>query len=267
MATVVKVGGSILRNGADSGLMKAISGLADEGLIVVHGGGPVVTDLCRDLGIEPRFVVSPGGIRSRFTDQQTISAYVMAMKGKINSDIVLSMQKNGVMAFGMSGIDGPSLVAERKKRLLIINEKGRKMFIDGGYTGRIVSVDSTLISSLVSEGFVPVVSPIAASLEHEPLNVDGDRAASALSGALGADRLILLTNVDGVNIDGKTVREISLQELPEIISQVGNGMDRKLIAAREALESGTKEVIIANGNDQDALGNADNSEKRTVIKK
>lgn len=266
MVTVIKVGGSILQNGTDYGLLDSIIKYTGDSKVLVHGGGPVVTDLCRDLGIEPRFIVSPDGIRSRLTDLDTINAYIMAMRGTINSQLVLALQKNGVPAAGISGIDGPTLLAERKKRLVTINEKGRKMFVDGGYTGRIVRTDTGLLQQMVNAGITPVVSPIAMSLEYEPLNVDGDRAASAIAGSLKADRLFLLTNVDGVILDGELMKEIRSSEIPAIMKKVGNGMDKKLMAAGEALAAGCSEVVISNGRTEDPLGVALNTENRTLIK-
>lgn len=256
-----------MSRGAESSLIESIAGFRDDSFALVHGGGPAVTQLCKDLGIEPKFVTSPDGIRSRLTDIETISAYIMAMKGKVNTELVLALQKFGLKSFGISGIDGPTLVAERKKRLLTINERGRKMFIDGGYTGRIVSADPTLMQNLLSGGFTPVVAPIAVSLEKEPLNVDGDRAASAVAGSLKADRLIILTDVDGVKVNGHLVDEIRMADMPEMLKAVGNGMDKKLIAAREAIEAGTGEVIISSGRAENAIRNSFDEGKRTVIRK
>lgn len=267
MKTVVKIGGSLLSSISLDNFVSDLERSMEGPFILVHGGGPEVTELCKRLGIEPKFVVSPSGIRSRLTDSETISAYVMAMKGKINTEIVLAMQRRGMNGFGLSGIDGPTIVAERKKRLLTINERGRKMFIDGGYTGRIISVETKLVNSIMDNGYIPVISPIAASIEHEPLNIDGDRAASAVSGALAADSLILLTNVDGVLVDDEIVANIRLEEIPGYMKKVGYGMDKKLLAAREAIEAGTSEVIISNGLLEDPIGHAINSSQRTVIRK
>lgn len=267
MKTVIKIGGSILGEQGNLSLAGSIAKFDEGELIVIHGGGPAVTSLCRDLGIEPRFIVSPGGIRSRFTDEATMSAFLMAMRGKINTDIVMKLQKLGRKAFGMSGIDGMTILAERKKRLITIDSRGRKVAIDGGYTGRITQVDCTLLNSLLKSGFTPVISPIALSTEFEALNIDGDRASSAISSATKADRLILFTNVDGVRLNDETLNEIALEDLDEIIMKVGHGMDRKLISAKEAIEGGTGEVIIANGTVEGPIRNALSSEKRTVIRK
>lgn len=267
MTTVIKIGGSLLSEGNSQEIIKNVAKFSQDRVILVHGGGPSVTNLCRDLGIEPKFVTSPSGIKSRLTDIRTMQAFIMAMRGKVNSEIVLEMQRHGARSFGMSGIDGPTIIAERKKRLLIVNERGRKMFIDGGYTGRVVHVDPFLMLSLLDSGLTPVISPIAVSQEQEPLNIDGDRAASAIASSIKADRLILLTNVEGVILKDSLVREISYHDLDDFVKEVGNGMDKKLIAAREALEGGAAEVIISNGNLENPIDASVNSDNRTVIRK
>ena len=99
----------------------------------------------------------------------------MVMSGKINKMIVSMLLREGLKSVGLTGIDGIILKAERKKKLIIINDKGRKMAIDGGYTGKISSVDPSLLNTLAIEGYVPVISPVALSEEFDFLNVDGDR--------------------------------------------------------------------------------------------
>ena len=265
MVSVIKAGGSILANGADPELLNKIAAQGPGSSILVHGGGPTVTSLCESLGIVPRFVASPNGIRSRYTDFETMQAFVMAMRGRINNDIVLALQKMGLKAVGISGIDGPTLIAERKRKLLTINEKGRKMAIDGGYTGKIVRTDPSLLNTILESGRTPVVSPIALSTEFESLNVDGDRAAAAIAGSVHADELILLTNVDGVILEGNFVDRISLVEIPAYIEQVGSGMDKKLMAAGEALKGGCRKVIIINGNSSSSASELIESGRGTVI--
>jgi acetylglutamate/LysW-gamma-L-alpha-aminoadipate kinase len=256
-----------MKSGISENLINDIYRRKDEGYIIVHGGGPAVTELCGRLGMDARFVTSPEGIRSRYTDAETMSAYLMAMRGSVNASIVLALQRAGLKSFGMSGIDGPTIMAERKKRLITINEKGRRMFIDGGYTGRILSVDATMILHLLEENMIPVIAPIAVGLEHESLNVDGDRAASAIAREVKASRMIMLTDVDGILSDGRIVDRLDIDQAREILKLTGNGMDKKIISAMESIEAGTHEVIIANGNGERPLTDAINSEKRTVITK
>ena len=105
-------------------------------------------------------------------------SHQMVMSGRINKTIVQMLQKNGINAVGISGVDAKTIQAERKKKLLIINEKGRKQAIDGGYTGKITEINADFIKSLLERGLTPVISPIAISEEGDFLNVDGDRAAA-----------------------------------------------------------------------------------------
>src|ERR687891_1926966 len=174
----VKIGGSVFNDLSPSAIPDLKNLFSKERLILVHGGGREVTDIAVRLGKEQKFVVSPGGVKSRVTDKETAEIYTMVMSGKINKAIVGMLLRSGIKAVGISGIDGGILKAERKKKLVIINEKGRKMVIEGGYTGKITSVDGALVSELVRSGYVPVVSPIALSNELDFLNVDGDRAAA-----------------------------------------------------------------------------------------
>ena len=180
-----------------------------EGVIIVHGGGKEVTKVCEQLGKEPKFVTSPSGIKSRYTDKETAEIFTMVMAGRINKTIVQMLQKNGINAVGLSGIDGKIIQAERKKKLLIVNEKGRKQAIDGGYTGKITEINSNLIQTLLDQGITPVISPIAISEEADFLNVDGDRAAAYVAGKVGADKVLFITNVDGLLMDDKLVTKLT----------------------------------------------------------
>jgi malate dehydrogenase (oxaloacetate-decarboxylating) len=151
-------------------------------VIVVHGGGDEVTEMCKKLGIEPKFVISPEGIRSRYTDRDELEVYVMVMAGKINKLIVTKLNMLGVKAVGISGADGPTLIAERKKRIVIVDERGRKRVIGGGCTGRITYVEVRLLQILLDSGYIVVVAPIAINLsEGTMLNVDGDQVAYAIA--------------------------------------------------------------------------------------
>ena len=109
-----------------------------------------VTKVCKQLGKEPKFVTSPSGIKSRYTDKETAEIFTMVMSGRINKTIVQMLQKNGINAIGLSGVDAKIIQADRKKKLIIINEKGRKQVIDGGYTGKIKAINSEFIKLLLS---------------------------------------------------------------------------------------------------------------------
>ena len=266
MLFVVKIGGSILKEGASSELVSDLKGLlAENKAVLVHGGGAEVTEIAAKLGKEQQFIVSPEGFRSRYTDKETIEIYSMVMAGKINKQIVLALQSQGIPAVGLSGVDGLILKAERKKKLIAVDEKGRKRVIDGGYTGKINEVNADLLRFLLEKGYVPVVTPIAVSEEFEPLNVDGDRTAAFVAGALKADRLILLTDVQGLVLKGKPVQKISAAEVKEVLSSIGQGMSTKVHAALEALNQGVSEVLITSGVEKLPISSALKHECGTVI--
>jgi acetylglutamate/LysW-gamma-L-alpha-aminoadipate kinase len=266
MLLVVKMGGSILKEGASSELVSDLKGLLKENnVILVHGGGAEVTEIAAKLGKEQKFIVSPEGFRSRYTDKDTIEIYSMVMAGKINKQIVLAMQSQGIPAVGLSGLDGLLLKAERKKKLIAVDERGRKRAIDGGYTGKITEVNAALLHFLLEQGYVPVVTPIAISEKFEPLNVDGDRTAAFIAGTLKADRLILLTDVQGLVLKGKAVSRISASEVKENLSSVGHGMSTKVHAALEALNQGVGEVLITSGLEKLPISSALKHKCGTVI--
>ncbi len=263
----IKIGGSVIDNLHPTTISDIKKVVEREGVILVHGGGKEVTKVSEQLGKEPKFIVSPSGIKSRYTDQETVEIFTMVMSGKINKTIVRLLQKNGINAIGLSGVDAKVLQAERKKKLLIINEKGRKQAIDGGYTGKITEVNAKFVKSLLEQGYTPVISPIAISEEYEFLNVDGDRAAAYVAGKVQTDKVLFITNVDGLLMDDKLVTDLSLAEAKEIRPKVGFGMEKKILAATEAIDMGVKEALIANGQKENPISSAIAHENCTVIKK
>jgi acetylglutamate/LysW-gamma-L-alpha-aminoadipate kinase len=189
----------------------------------------------------------------------------MVMSGKLNKAIVQMLLRQDINAVGVAGIDGGILKAERKKKLLVINEKGRKMIIEGGYTGKITSVDASLVSDLVHSGYVPVISPIALSEEFDFLNVDGDRAAAYVAGGIKADKVIFITDVNGLILNEKLVSSMTLDQAKAALPKIGSGMDKKVLACIEALEMGVKEAVIASGQTENPLSTAMTHRNCTVI--
>jgi len=266
MLLVVKMGGSILKEGASSELVSDLKALAKENKIVlVHGGGVEVTEIAAKLGKEQKFIVSPQGFRSRYTDKETMEIFTMVMAGKINTQIVSALQSQRIPAVGLSGLDGSLLKAERKKRLIAVDERGRKKVIDGGYTGKISEVNVDLLGFLLEKSYVPILTPIAMSEEFEPLNVDGDRTAAVIAGVLKADRLVLLTDVEGLVLKGKPIKKITAAEVEEVLSSIGQGMSTKVHAALEALNQGVHEVLITSGSGKQPISSALKHECGTVI--
>ena len=263
----VKIGGSIFNDLSPSTIPDLKNLFSKERLILVHGGGSEVTAIAVRLGKEQKFVVSPGGIKSRVTDKETAEIYTMVMSGKINKAIVKMFLQHGIKAVGISGVDGGLLRASRKKKLIILNDKGRKMTIEGGFTGRINTVDSTLLNILAGSGFLPVVSPIALGEEFEFLNVDGDRAAAYIAAGTGADKVIFLTNVKGLILGGNLVAHLTLDQAKSIIPKIGFGMEKKVFACTEAIQMGVKEAIIGSGTVNDPVSSALTHNNCTVISK
>ncbi len=266
MLFVIKMGGSILKEGASADLVADLKTiLAENKVVLVHGGGAEVTEIASKLGKQQQFIMSPEGFRSRYTDKETIEIYTMVMAGKINKQIVLALQSQGIAAVGLSGLDAKILQAERKKRLIAVDEKGRKRVMDGGYTGKINTVNTDLLQLLLSKCYVPIVTPIAISEECEPLNVDGDRTAAIVAGALKADKLILLTDVQGLMLKGERIPKLGSSEIKEVLPSIGAGMSTKVHAGLEALNEGVGEIIITSGTGKNPISSALKHETGTVI--
>jgi acetylglutamate/LysW-gamma-L-alpha-aminoadipate kinase len=262
---VIKFGGSVL-NELHPSIIEDLRQISrNEKVVLVHGGGNEVTNMATKLGKEQKFIVSPSGIRSRFTDKETAEIYTMVMSGKINKIIVKMMVEAGIKAVGISGIDAGILRAIRKAKLTVLNEKGRKMIVEGGYTGKIQAVETPLLNILTENGYLPVVSPIALSENYEFLNVDGDRAAAYIAGNLKADKVIFLTNVNGLHLDDKLVKNLTASQAKEALPKIGFGMEKKILASTEALMLGAKEVIISSGKVSNPITSAIDHEDCTVI--
>lgn len=248
MLIVTKLGGKLIRGGLPTPFIKDLkANLQKNRFVIVHGGGIEVTDIASKLGKEQRFVISPKGFKSRYTDKETVKIFTMVMAGKTNKEIVTSLITDGIASIGLSGLDGPLLNASRKKKIIILDERGRRRVIDGGYTGQLKKVNTNLLNTLLKKCYIPVIAPIAISKEFEPLNVDGDRVAAYVSGALKADRLILLTDVEGVILEGKVAPKLTSKDVKKTLQTIGPGMITKMYAALEALEMGVEEVIISSG--------------------
>jgi acetylglutamate/LysW-gamma-L-alpha-aminoadipate kinase len=266
MLLVIKMGGSILKEGASNELILDLKEVIKTNQVVlVHGGGTEVTEIASKLGKEQKFIMSPEGFRSRYTDKETIEIYTMVMAGKMNKQIVLALESQGLPAVGLTGLDASILKAERKTRLIVVDERGRKKVIDGGYTGKITQVNTELLKLLLEKGYIPIVTPIALSQDNEPLNVDGDRTAAIVSGALKADKLVLLTDVEGLILKGERVPKISATEVKEVLSKIGGGMSTKVHAGLEALNQGVKEVLVTSGSAKQPITSALNHKVGTVI--
>jgi [amino group carrier protein]-L-2-aminoadipate/L-glutamate 6-kinase len=249
MVLTVKIGDRVIESVLSSRSLQDLkSVVAETPTVLVHGGGGTVTRMAEKLGIEQKFVMSPEGFRSRLTDEETIQVYTMVMAGKINKQIVQRLQQGGIPAVGLSGIDGGLIRAERKKKLVVCDNNGRKRVIDGGYTGKISGINRELLQNLLGAGYVPVIAPIGLSEEFQPLNIDGDRTAAYIAAAVHAKMLLLLTDVDGLSLEGRLVSTLRAAEAKEFLPKIGPGMITKTYAALEAVSMGVQCVKIGKGN-------------------
>jgi acetylglutamate/LysW-gamma-L-alpha-aminoadipate kinase len=262
---VIKIGGSIVE-GLNPSILNDFRLLVEkQKFVIVHGGGRDVTNTANSMGKEQKFITSPAGKRSRYTDKETAMIYTMVMAGKISKNITGMLQSKGISSVGITGIDGETIKANRKEKLMILNEKGRKMVIEGGYTGKVSAVNPKLINCLLDNDYVPIISPVAISDEYEFLNIDGDRAAANVAGALQADIVIFVTNVNGLIMDDQLVSRLSLEEAKTMLPQIGPGMEKKVLACTEALSMGVKKAIIASGSVQNPIMSALENKNCTVI--
>jgi [amino group carrier protein]-L-2-aminoadipate 6-kinase len=245
---VCKIGGSIIA-GVNPTIVEDIKALQGSGknVVLVHGGGDQVTEVAEKMGKKQEFVTSPEGIKSRYTDKETVEIFTMVMSGLLAKQIVQTLEKNGIQGLSLTGLDATLLKAQRKKRLVVIDERGRKVAIEGGFTGKINAVNSQLLETLFSSGIVPVISPVAVGEEFELLNVDGDRACSHVAGALKAEAAIFLTDTEGLILDDSVIQKMKIDEARKAIPKIGSGMDKKVIAAVEAVEMGAGRSVIASG--------------------
>ncbi len=239
---VVKVGGS---SGIDREAVAAdVAAVARAGerVVLVHGASAQTDRLSELLGHPARTIVSPSGQQSRRTDRRTLEIFAMAALGGETFSYVELLQRHGAPAVGLFG----ALAGPRKSVRAVEGEK--VVLLRDDYTGKVEHVDAGLLRSVLAAGAVPVLPPLALSGDGEGLNVDGDRAAASVAAALGADALVMLTNVPGLlrSLDdpASLVREASVAEA-EALAQ--GRMKKKALAAREALEAGVGRVVIASG--------------------
>ena len=217
---VCKIGGSII-DGVNPSIVDDMKSSTRAGakVVLVHGGGDQVTSVAEKMGKKQEFITSPEGIKSRYTDKETAEIFTMVMSGLLAKQIVQTLEKNGIQSVSLTGIDGMLLKAQRKKKLIVVDDRGRKVVIEGGFTGKINGINSSLLELFLSNNLVPVISPVAAGEEFELLNVDGDRACSHVAGALNAEAAIFLTDTEGLILDNVVVSKMSTEEarkaLPE----------------------------------------------------
>jgi [amino group carrier protein]-L-2-aminoadipate 6-kinase len=220
----------------------------EEPVVFVHGGNAEFDRVSKLLGIEPRHVTSSTGQSSRFTDRETLETMLMVYAGKINKVLVEGLQRRGVNAVGLSALDGRIATGRRKPAIRVI-EDGKPKMLRGDYAGSIEQIDASLLRLLLGAGYLPVLTPPALSSDGEAINVDGDKLATEVAVALGADQLLVFSNTPGlladVNDESSLVRTISLANMAEADAMAQGRMKKKVQAAQDAVERGVGRVIFA----------------------
>ncbi len=222
-----------------------------EQVVLVHGGSHETNVISAKLGHPPRFVTSPSGHSSRYTDRETLEILAMVAAGKINKLLVERLQQLGINAVGLSGLDGRLLEGQRKSALRIV-ENGKRKVLRGEYSGIVEKVNGGLLCSLLDAGYVPVIAPLAISYAGEAVNVDGDRVAAAIATALKAETVVILSNVPGLlrDLSDETtlVSQVPVVHIHSYLERYAQGrMKKKLLGATEAVKDGVGQVILADG--------------------
>lgn len=246
---VVKYGGNAMINdNLKEKVMKDIALMKYVGIkpVIVHGGGPEITGFLKKVGKESSFV---SGLR--VTDEETVEIAEMVLDGKINSEIVNRLNQLGVRAVGLSGKDAGLM--EAQKKLATVYEGDEKKRVDIGYVGQIVKVDTTILEDLIERDYIPVVAPIGVGENGESYNINADDAAAELAGALKAEKLLLLTDIEGVykdyNDKSTFLSSIKAEEAKAYIKDgiISGGMIPKVTSCLRALEKGAKKTHIIDG--------------------
>jgi acetylglutamate kinase len=209
--------------------------------VVVHGGGPQIGAMLNKLGIKSEFA---DGLR--VTDKATVEVVEMVLAGSINKQIVGFINNAGGRAIGLCGKDGNMVTARKVER----SDSDGKPAVDLGFVGDPARVDATVLEQVLGRELIPVLAPVALGAEGETYNVNADTFAGAIAGALGAKRLLLLTDVPGVlDKDKNLIKELRISEIPALIADgvITGGMIPKVETCIYAIEQGVEGVVILDG--------------------
>jgi acetylglutamate kinase len=245
---VVKYGGHAM---GDVGLAKAfardITLLETSGVkvVVVHGGGPQIGEMLDQLGIKSEF---RAGLR--VTDKRTVEVVEMVLAGSINKEIVMAINAEGGKAVGLSGKDGNMVFAEKVTRTEKDPDSNIEKIVDLGFVGEPKRVNRAVIDMVLGAELIPVIAPVAPGDDGNTYNINADTFAGAIAGALGATRLLFLTDVPGVlDKKGKLIKELTVKQARKLIADgtITGGMIPKVETCVEALARGVEGVVILNG--------------------
>ena len=246
---VIKYGGNAMVNEElKASVMQDIALLKFVGVnvAIIHGGGPEITGFLKKIGKESSFV---SGLR--VTDEETVEIAEMVLAGKINSEIVTLLNRRGLRAVGLSGKDADLIRAEKK--LATVYEQGEKIKVDIGQVGKTKQINIQIVNDLINQGYVPVIAPIGVGEDGTSYNINADYVAADIAGALKAEKLLLLTDTEGVykNFEDKSsfISTLKADAAREFIKSgvISDGMIPKVEACLRALDRGTNKAYIIDG--------------------
>ncbi len=244
---VIKYGGNaMVSDDLKEKVMEDIALLKYVGVrpVIIHGGGPEITGFLKKVGKETSFV---SGLR--VTDEETVEIAEMVLDGKVNSEIVNLLNHRGVKAVGISGKDAGLIRA--KKKLATVYDGDDKKKVDIGYVGQVEDVDTGILDDLLEGGYIPVIAPIGVDEDGMSYNINADYVAAEIAGALHAEKLLLLTDIEGVYKDyhdkSTFLSSLTQSEAREYIKTGSGGMIPKIEACLRALDAGAGKSHIIDG--------------------
>ena len=213
--------------------------------IIVHGGGPQINQVMEKMGLKPVFIEG-----QRVTDEETMNVVEMVLVGTVNKGIVSLINKAGGKAVGLSGRDGNLILAEKMTLYKYTGEDRPPEIIDIGRVGKVKEINPDVLYTLIEKDFIPVIAPVGVGPDGEAYNINADLVAGALAGALSAEKLVYLSDVEGVkDEEGKLISTLYVDEIEILIEKkiVKGGMIPKLKSAKKALLAGVKKAHIIDG--------------------
>lgn len=216
--------------------------------IVTHGGGPEISRSMSKLGKEPQFIEG-----LRVTDQETMDIVKMVLVGKINTEIVSNIGVHGGKGVGISGKDNLLIKARKRAPHMVVDHNGEEKMVDLGLVGEIDSINTEIVDVLTSNDYIPIISPIGVDESGETLNLNADTVAGDIASHVGAEKLIILTDVPGILEDPddpeSLVRRVNMDETRELIEQgiVKDGMLPKVLTCMDAVKNGVSSAHIIDG--------------------
>ncbi|MBF0402001.1 MAG: acetylglutamate kinase [Magnetococcales bacterium] len=251
---VIKYGGNaMVEESLKEGFAQDVILLRQVGInpVVVHGGGPQIGQTMKKMGLIPHFIDG-----QRVTDQETVNVVEMVLAGKVNKDIVNLINQHGGRAAGVSGKDGPTILARKRTHTRPGPETEVPEIIDLGWVGDVQHIDTTLLELFKRSDIIPVVAPVGVGFNGETFNINADAVAGHIAAALKAEKLILLTDVPGVLDTNKSlISQLFLEQAARMVrdGDISGGMIPKVETCRRALEAGVAAAHIIDGRVEHAL--------------